>query len=128
LETRVVRLLERAGFPRPTSQFWIRRTKFKARLDYAYPSQLIYIECDGFGWHQFVSDLDNDARRRNRLVAAGWRPLTLTSAMTDGEIVAAMDDVYDRATGTWKPMVHLGETSSLKCTIASESAGRRPVR
>ena len=88
----------------PESQYWVRWNNSKARLDYAYPAQMLYIECDGFAWPQFVSDLDNDARRRNRLVSVGWPPLSFTSSMNDAEIVTAIDAVYDRATRTWKPI------------------------
>ena len=35
-------------------------------------------------------------------MAEGWRPLTFTWRMSDSEIIAVMDTVYDRATGTWR--------------------------
>lgn len=101
-ETRVLRLLVRQGFPKPVSQHWVRRPGFAARLDHAYPDVKLYLESDGFGWHQFASDLDRDSQRRNELVGDGWRPLTLTWRMSDAVIVATMDRFYDRLTKTWK--------------------------
>jgi hypothetical protein len=105
LEARVMRLILRHGFPEPKPQHWVRRPGYKARLDHAYPEQRIYLEGDGFGHHFTASDLDSDARRRNRLVLDGWRPLSFTWRMTDAEIVATLDQIYDRATRRWRAFV-----------------------
>jgi hypothetical protein len=102
LEGRIIRLLAKHNFPAPQGQFWVRRTGWQARIDHAYPEVLLYLESDSFGWHQYASDLDNDSRRRNRLVIEGWHPLSFTWRMTDDEIVATMAAVYDRVTNTWK--------------------------
>ncbi len=98
-----MRLILRHGFPDPKPQHWVRNQGFKARLDHAYLEPRIYLEGDGFGFHFTASDLDNDARRRNRLVLDGWRPLSFTWRMTDAEIVATLDRIYDRDTHTWRP-------------------------
>lgn len=102
LEGRILRLLAEHGFPRPVSQFWVRRSSWKARIDQAYPEVMLYIECDGFGYHHATSDLDHDSRRRNHLVTDGWRPLTFTWRMTDEEIIGTMAAVFDRQTGEWR--------------------------
>lgn len=104
LESRVMRVILRHGFPRPEPQRWIRTSDRRLRPDWAYVEPMIFLEGDGFGFHRFASDLDRDSRRRNALVLVGWRPLTFTWRMTDGEIVATLDGVYDRATSQWRPI------------------------
>jgi hypothetical protein len=118
LEARLMRLIQKYGFPVPAPQHWVRSPRWKARLDHAYPDQRLYLEGDGFGFHFTASDLDNDARRRNRLVLDGWRPLTFTWRMTDAEIVAVLDRVYDRDAGAWRPFAQSALTVSADCANA----------
>jgi hypothetical protein len=102
LEGRISRVLLRNGFPSPVSQHWVRAGGRKARLDFAYPEVKTYLEGDGFGFHSTASDLDNDARRRNWLLAQGWHGLVFTWRMSDAEIVESFDAIYDRATSSWR--------------------------
>lgn len=102
LEARIARVIRRHGFPAPVQQHWVRLGEHRYRLDFAYPGRRVYLEGDGFGFHSTASELDADARRRNRLVIDGWRPLTFTWRMTDAEIVGALDAVYDRGTRAWR--------------------------
>ena len=60
------------------------------------PTVKLFLESDGFGYHRMASDLDRDHRRQNLLVLEGWRPLRVTARMSDEEIVATLDAVYDR--------------------------------
>ncbi len=102
LEARIRRIVERKGFPSPTSQYWVRDGDFRVRLDFAYPEVKVYLEGDGFGFHRFASDLDRDVRRRNGLTARNWRGLHFTWRMTDTEIEQGLDRLYDRSTRRWR--------------------------
>jgi hypothetical protein len=102
LETRIVAVLARYGFPPPAQQFEIAFGRHRYRLDFAYPESKVFLEGNGFGAHSIASDLDKDARRQNLMVADGWRPLVFTWRMTDAEIVASMDALYDRAAARWR--------------------------
>jgi hypothetical protein len=102
LETRIVAVLARYGFPSPVLQHKISFGLNRYRLDFAYPAPKVFLEGNGFGAHSIASDLDKDARRQNLMVADGWRPLVFTWRMTDAEIVASMDSLYDRAAARWR--------------------------
>jgi very-short-patch-repair endonuclease len=102
LETRIVTVLARYGFPPPVLQHQISFGPSRYRLDFAYPEPKVFLEGNGFGAHSIASDLDKDARRQNQMVADGWRPLVFTWRMTDAEIVASMDALYDRAAARWR--------------------------
>ena len=106
LEARIMAIILRCGFPAPVQQLSVVIGRRSYRLDFGYPDQLVYLEGDGFGYHCTATDLDRDARRRNALVVDGWRPLTFTWRMTDDELVAVLDGVYDRATATWRVFAH----------------------
>jgi len=116
MESRILRLLAREGFPTPRSQYWVRHSEFKARIDHAYSEVKLYIESGGFGWHQFASDLDGDLQRRDELVTHGWRPLTFSWRMTDSAIIKTMDGVYDRSTGQWRVGAENGGAFNRKVT------------
>lgn len=50
-------------------------------LDVAFPGLLLVLEVDGFENHKSRDSFENDRRRQNDLVAAGWTVLRLTWAM-----------------------------------------------
>lgn len=102
LEARIVRVIRRHGFPPPVQQHSVVVEGRAFRLDFAYPDQQLYLEGDGFGFHSSATELDRDARRRNQLVGAGWRPLSFTWRMKDREIVATLDGFYDRTQAAWR--------------------------
>jgi len=83
LEGRLARIIVRAGFPAPTQQHRVNYGADRYRLDFAWPERRLYLEGNGFGWHQLSSDLDNDATRQNELVLDGWTPIELTWRMSD---------------------------------------------
>jgi very-short-patch-repair endonuclease len=90
LETRVLRLLAAAGLPLPKQQHPVEVDGRRYRIDLAYPEVMVAVECDGFRWHAQRGDFDRDRRRQNDLVAAGWRVIRLTAAMSDGEILGLL--------------------------------------
>ena len=90
LEARLALLIASGRIEKPAQQLKISCGKNKYRLDFAWPDRRIYLEGNGFGCHSLASDLDRDARRQNRLVIDGWRPIELTWRMTDTEIVGTL--------------------------------------
>lgn len=87
LEARLARLIDAGRIVRPVQQHRVRLGGARYRLDFAWPDRKIYLEGNGFGCHSIASDLDSDARRQNRLVVDGWRPIELTWRMSDDEIL-----------------------------------------
>lgn len=86
-ETRVMRTLVEGGLPEPVLHHPVRVDGCRYILDLAYPDAKLAIEYDGFEFHNSRSAFDSDRRRGNRLKAAGWTILNITSEMSDHEIV-----------------------------------------
>jgi hypothetical protein len=81
LETRVLRVLTKAGLPTPASQFEIRDgDHLIARVDFAFPDLKLAVEADGYRWHSSRLRWDHDLARRNTLTALGWRVVHVTWA------------------------------------------------
>jgi hypothetical protein len=81
-ELRLLRALERLGFPTPVPQFEIRDEdgRLVARVDFAYPDLKIAIEYDSYAHHLGTDAHDRDAARRNALLGLKWYPITATAA------------------------------------------------
>lgn len=80
LEALFMELLRLAGLPEPVRQLdagdsdgWI------GRVDFAYPPLRVLIELDGRRFHSALLDRRADARRDQRLRAAGWREVVRLS-------------------------------------------------
>ena len=80
METRSRMVLVLRGLPRPELQYTVydELGEFVARLDMAYPWLKLAIEYDGRG-HLTAWQQQSDARRLNRLDAAGWSVLRFTA-------------------------------------------------
>jgi hypothetical protein len=80
-EHRLLRIIERHGFPTPVVQHEIRDTdgRLVARVDFAYPDLKIAIEYDSYVHHLGRDALVRDGMRRNKIVALGWLPITATA-------------------------------------------------
>jgi len=96
LEGKIVRALTKHGIPVPTQQHRVDLGGSRYRLDFSWPEHRVYLEGNGFGWHQLSSDLDSDARRQNRLVIDGWRPIEITWRMSDDEIATTVTALVPR--------------------------------
>ena len=90
LEGRLARLIQRAGLPAPTQQLKVNYGDHRYRVDFAWPDRRLYLEGNGFGWHQLSSDLDNEANRQNELVLDGWTPIEITWRMPDSVIESTL--------------------------------------
>ena len=85
LEVRFLQLLRAAGVEEPLRQYEVRVDGQRYFLDFAYPERRVALELDGRAFHGF----DEDRRRQNSLVLAGWTVLRFTWA-----------DVTERAAAT----------------------------
>ena len=66
LEARILRIIDANGLPRPTQQHRVRYGRHRYRLDFAWPDRKLYLEGNGFGWHNLASDLASDASPAER--------------------------------------------------------------
>lgn len=79
-ETRFNRLLRRAGLPLPQRQVEIRDGgRFIARVDFAYPTQKVVIEADGWLYHSGRKPSHRDGSKGNDLGLLGWIVLRFTT-------------------------------------------------
>jgi very-short-patch-repair endonuclease len=79
LETRLLRVMVRAGIPRPVSQHRIRRDGGQiAVVDFAFPAEKVAVEADGYRWHSGRIKWQDDLKRRNRLSSMGWLVIHVT--------------------------------------------------
>lgn len=77
METLLLQILREHGCPDPVSQFEVRnrRGDLVARVDLAIPQWSITIEYDSKQEHSDEFQIARDARRRNRIIGAGYAPL-----------------------------------------------------
>jgi very-short-patch-repair endonuclease len=86
LETRLLRVMVRAGLPKPVSQYRIRDGGEQvAIVDFAFPTEKVAVEADGYRWHSGRIKWQADLKRRNRISSLGWCV-----------IHATWDDLMDR--------------------------------
>ncbi len=79
LETKMLRTMMREGLPRPLLQYSVRdERRTIAIVDFAFPSELVAVETDGYRWHSGRVRWQNDRTRRNQLTALGWRVIHVT--------------------------------------------------
>lgn len=95
LEARIARIIARAGLEPPRQQHRVEYGGARFRIDFAWPDRMLYLEGNGFGFHQLTSDLDRDADRQNRLVLAGWLPIEVTWRMSDEVIERTLRSFLD---------------------------------
>ena len=77
-ETKLLRVLRKAGLPRPAVQHEVGTPLGRAVLDFAYSEHCVAIEADGFRWHSSRQQWDRDRARRNALTALGWTVIHVT--------------------------------------------------
>jgi hypothetical protein len=102
-ETRVLRVIYRAGLPMPVQQHVVRAGGQRYRLDLAYPDLLVGFELDGWTDHGHRTAFDDDRRRNNLIALEAWRLFHLTWRMEDAEILATVQAA--RAAFVQKPAV-----------------------
>ncbi len=81
LEALLLRVLDRAGLPRPVLQYPLPgRRRPEGAVDAAYPDHKLLIEADSRRHHTRVRDFEVDRERDNLAMLAGWRVLRFTWA------------------------------------------------
>jgi predicted transcriptional regulator of viral defense system len=81
METLLLQVLRRLGYPEPVTQYEIRHAgRFVASVDAAYPQWRVAIEYDSYEYHGGRNAHAKDNNRRNRIIAAGWLPVVATAA------------------------------------------------
>jgi very-short-patch-repair endonuclease len=78
LERKLLAILAQSGLPAPGRQMQAGGSDAAGRVDFAYASAGLIIEADGRRHHMSKLDFENDRRRDNTLMAAGWRVLRIT--------------------------------------------------
>lgn len=98
LELRLWRRLRRTpDLPQPLLQYRVRDERgVILRVDFAWPGHRVAVHVDGFRWHTGREAFDRDASQRNRLAAAGWEELVVTSAMAFDEWVVVLRALLQR--------------------------------
>jgi hypothetical protein len=94
-ETRVLRVIYRAGLPMPLQQHVVRAGERRYRLDLAYPDLLVGFELDGWTDHGHRTAFDDDRRRNNLIALEAWRLFHLTWRMEDSEILETVQAARD---------------------------------
>jgi very-short-patch-repair endonuclease len=84
LERRFLRLIARAGLPRPTTQRTF-RSEQTIRVDAIWEPQRLVVEVLGHRFHCTALDLRRDAHRRNELQSLGFDVLEFTAYDIAGE-------------------------------------------
>ena len=80
LETKLLRLLNRAGLPAPVPQFPIAGlAQRRFRADFAYPGAKLLIEVHGYRWHGGFESWRRDLQRSSDLATQGWRLIYVTA-------------------------------------------------
>jgi very-short-patch-repair endonuclease len=87
LEVKMARLLRRSKLPRPVQQFEVG----SYRLDFAWPDELVALECDGRLRHSEDSDFQHDRTKLTDLASDGWRVLIATRADVNDALVAKLE-------------------------------------
>lgn len=80
-ETRLMRILRRAGLPVPTTQHPLHRPdgRFVMRFDAAYVVEQVGIEADSERWHMDRARFVADRTKRAIAESVGWRVLAFTN-------------------------------------------------
>jgi very-short-patch-repair endonuclease len=78
LERSARSVFREAGLPEPEFEVDLGDGAWIARVDCLWRSAKLVVELDGRRYHDGRSALDDDRRRDNRLMAAGWRVLRFT--------------------------------------------------
>lgn len=110
METALRALLRELGLPQPVTQFVVtdQYGRFVARTDLGWPEQRVTLEYDSKQEHSDEFQLQEDARRRNAIIAAGYLPLTARhrDVMNGAANVAEMlDRVLTDRTGVTRPTI-----------------------
>lgn len=94
LEREFLRLVHRAGLPRPRTQVVLskRRDRY-VRVDFHFDGTPVIAETLGYRWHRTTAQLAVDTERMNRLILQGFAPLQFTYAHVMDDSARVIDDL-----------------------------------
>ncbi len=97
-ETRIRLLLIRAGFPRPETQIPVYDDYggLIAELDMGWRDRLIAVDYEGDHHRRTPREFNKGIRRHDAVTERGWDDIRVTSADTDGGIVARVRTAWQR--------------------------------
>ena len=97
-ETRIRLLLIRAGFPRPETQIPVYDDYggLIAELDMGWRDTMIAVDYEGDHHRRTPWEFNKGIRRHDAVTARGWDDIRVTSADTDGGIVARVWTAWHR--------------------------------
>jgi hypothetical protein len=79
LELMLKRLIERSGLPMPIAQHVVESEgRFVARVDFAYPREMVALEAQGYAHHHGRRRWERDQERISDLTALGWVVIHVT--------------------------------------------------
>lgn len=78
LERRFLRMCKRAGLPRPEVNVILDLGAVRVEADFLWRDARLIVETDGRQSHDTASAFENDRRRDQRLMLAGWKVLRST--------------------------------------------------
>lgn len=78
LEALLWKIVRDFNLPLPVPQHPVRLRDRTVHPDFAYPSEFVAIECDGYAWHMDREAFERDRTRDNDLQALGWTVLRFT--------------------------------------------------
>ncbi len=119
LEREFLRLVERAGLPRPTCQEVMARTSDRlVRVDFRFPGTDVVVEVLGYAFHRSKQQMQRDAERLNALIIAGATPLQFT-----------YDDVVSRPAQTIATVTQaIVSAQTTEFVVCADTTGRGGVR
>ncbi len=102
LEELCLEVTRAAGVPAPELQAWVDPGDGEPpiRPDFVWRAQRVAVEADGFGTHKTRHAFEDDRRRDQRLISAGWRPVRVTQRQLKTErlrIVALLTELLMRS-------------------------------
>lgn len=102
LEELCLEVTRAAGVPAPELQAWVDPGDGEPpiRPDFVWRAQRVAVEADGFGTHKTRRAFEDDRRRDQRLISAGWRPVRVTQRQLQTErlrIAALLTDLLMRS-------------------------------
>ena len=106
LERRFLSLAAAAGLPLPTMQVVLSRAGDKViRVDGHYPGTPVVVEVLGYRFHRTNSQMQNDARRMNRLILQGFTPLQFAYSMLTTDEAGVVSVLREALTQAGHPAV-----------------------
>ena len=100
LEDKLIRLIRSERLPPPALHYnVVDEDRWLGEIDLAYPRQRIAVEVHGYRFHSSRSAWEDDQRRENGLVEAGWRVLKVTHSQLEHDpasIIGALRSLLGR--------------------------------